>query len=76
MKKGTNHIVTPTLVELKSLANGDFFRRNIKGEQGKTTYTAEGYCRENKKYTGTDYSDMNRQIYLKGDTMVWVGFEF
>lgn len=41
-----------------------------------TVYSFDGYCRYNKKYTGTQYGDINKQIYKKKNTIVYIDFEF
>ncbi len=67
---------TPTLVAIELLTNGEYFRLNQAGKQGKKTYTADGYCRENKKYTGTDCDDFCAQTFKKKGTLVWIGFDY
>lgn len=61
-----------TVTPIEKVKKGDFFRRCGK----KIVYQAEGYDRENRKYCGTDYYDMNRQTYLKKGTLVEIGFTF
>lgn len=65
---GSDHKLKP----IEQLKKGEFFR--LKG--GKQVYTAEGYCRYNRKYTGTNYDDINRQTYKKKGTLIEYDFEF
>ena len=60
-------------VALKTVKRGQFFRRK---ENSKKTYTREGYDRSEKKYECHDYEDISGFIYLKGETKVWIGFDY
>lgn len=60
-------------VSLKSLKVGDFFKRKADASK---VYTRGNYDRTDKKYAGNDWDDISRAVYLKGETLVWVGFEF
>ena len=52
---------------------GEFFK--IK-ENSKKVYTREDYYRPEKKYQCGDFEDIGNAIYLKGETLVFVDFEF
>lgn len=43
--------------------------------QGKT-YIRGDYVRENKKYSLIDADDMNREVFISGDTRLMVGFTY
>ena len=60
-------------IELKQVKSGDWFRRK---ENSKAVFVRDSYCRSVKKIECYDWNDINRFIYLKPSTMVWVDFEF
>ena len=58
---------------LKELPMGEFFKRK---ENSKKVYMREDYYRPEKKYQCGDFEDIGNAIYLKGETLVFVDFEF
>lgn len=60
------------LVPIEKIKKGEFFR--LKG--GKQVYTAEGYCRLNKKYCGQSYDDISKFTYKRKGILVETDFEF
>lgn len=64
---------TVTPIKLKDVKKGDFLRRNLKTLK---TYTRGDYDRTYKKYRCDDWGDISRDILLKGNTVVYIGFDF
>ena len=62
-------------VLLKDVKKGDFFRRK---PDANTTFMKGDYFRDGgfNKYGASDAEDMNREIFLKGNTKVWVDFTY
>jgi hypothetical protein len=60
-------------IKIEDAKKGDFIRRK---PEAKTTFTAGGYCRFEKRYQLDDWHDISRCIYLKKGTEVYVGFDF
>lgn len=58
---------------IKSLKKGDFFKRK---ESAKKVYTKQDYDRDERKYICHDESDISNFLYLKGDTKVFIGFDY
>jgi hypothetical protein len=59
--------------KLSDLKKGEFFKRKA---DARKVYRKGDYDRTDRKYAGEDESDISRTIYLKGDTMVYVGFDY
>jgi len=66
-------------VQLKDVKKGEFLRRK---PDAKTTYIRGDYVREiwmtgvHYGYSCIDDMDINREIFLKGTTKVWIGFTY
>jgi hypothetical protein len=60
-------------VPLRSVKVGDFFRRKA---DSKKTYIRQSYIRDGKVFECDDTDDISRAIYLKGSTLVFVGFTY
>lgn len=60
---------TPCL--LKNAKLGEFITRN---PSTRIVFTRGEYDRQSKRYALNDYNDHNRQLFLAGDTVVYVGF--
>ena len=58
---------------LKDLPQGEFFRRK---KDSKVVYTREHYNRDIKKYTCVNYENIGKEIYLKSNTKVIIGFTY
>lgn len=63
--------------KLKDLKPGAFFtRKPIEEPKENQVYLRGAYDRAQKKYECTNFGDMNKVIYLKGETIVYQGFTF
>jgi hypothetical protein len=60
-------------VALKDVKPGDFL---VRKPGAKTVFTKNHYDRASKTYSLSDYEDYNREIFLKGSTIVYVGFTY
>lgn len=61
-------------VQLKTLERGDFFK--LKPTETSTVWVKGGYFREVGKYSTYKFDDTNHERLLKGDTLVYIDFEF
>ena len=61
------------MVPLRDVPKGEFVRRK---EGAKTTYRKGDYDRALKAYSLTDWDDASREIFVKADKLVHVGFTF
>ena len=62
-----------TQIKIRDLKQGEFF---IRKPDAKKVYVRDGYCGTSKKFIGGDWSDISREVLLKGDTIVFTGFDF
>ena len=62
-------------VQLRDVDKGEYIKRK---KDSQTIFIKEHYVREDgwNRYCLSDIYDMNRSIFLKVNTMVWVGFTF
>jgi hypothetical protein len=60
-------------VNIKSVKQGEYIKRKA---DAKTVYIKGDYDRASKSYECTDTEDINRQIYIKADKPVFVGFTY
>ena len=60
-------------IRLKDLKRGEGF---VRKPNSATIQTREDYDRREKKYLCGYWDDINKSLYLKGDTFVWAGFTF
>ena len=58
---------------LKSLKQGEFFKRRPTSH---TVYTRGQYDRSLKRFCCPDEGDISREICLKGDSLVYIDFEY
>ena len=58
---------------LRDVKRGDFVRRKAGAA---TVYTRGDYDKSRKRYSLGDYSDVGREVFLKGDTIVYIGFSY
>ena len=58
---------------LSDLKKGEFFKRKA---DARKVYRKGDYDRAERKFAGMDEDDISRTIYLKGSTMVYVGFDY
>jgi hypothetical protein len=68
------------LAYLKDVKKGEYLKRSLKARQ---IYTRSDYVRGKdylgrtiNKYACDDVYDISREIYLKGSTIVWIGFYY
>ena len=61
------------LMRLSDVPNGEFVKRTY---SAKEIYTKCEYDRTSKKYCLEAESDISKVIYLKGSTVVFVGFTY
>lgn len=59
--------------KLSDLKKGEFFRRKA---DARKVYRKGDYDRAERKFECDDTDDISRSIYLKGDTRVYVGFDY
>jgi len=60
-------------ITLKSVKPGDYVKRKA---DAKSIYVKGAYDRTTKSFCLVDVDDINRCIYLKGNTQVFVGFTY
>jgi hypothetical protein len=65
-----------TTTTIEKVKKGEFFMLRAGEPKMTNVYTAEGYCRMNRKYTGGKYSDISACVYRKKGTIVYIDFEF
>jgi hypothetical protein len=61
------------MYKLSDLKKGEFFKRK---PTARKVYTKGEYDRGSKKYGCGDYEAVGSEIFLKGDTLVYVGFDY
>ena len=69
---------TPTEVEIREIAAGEFFTLRDYGESPDESrvYIRGDYDRSEKKYEAVKFNDCNHYTYLKPTRKVYVGFTF
>tara|TARA_R110000787_G_scaffold152064_4_gene265858 strand:- start:2775 stop:2972 length:198 start_codon:yes stop_codon:yes gene_type:complete len=62
-------------LKLKNVKEGEYFKKK---QNSNKTYIKGAYIRDGglNKYSIIDFEDVNREIYLKGDSTVYIGFTF
>lgn len=60
-------------VKMRDIKKGEFFKRKA---DAKKVYIRGEYCRSTRKYIGDDTDDISREILIKGDALVYVGFTY
>lgn len=60
-------------INIKLVKPGDYIKRKI---DAKTVYVRGEYDRITKSFSCTDTNDMNREIFIKSDKSVFVGFTY
>lgn len=61
------------VVTARNIAKGEFVKRKADSLK---VYVRGDYCRISKAYVLQDWSDINRQIYVKADKPLYIGFDF
>ena len=59
--------------KLSDLKKGEYIKRKA---DARKVYRKGDYDRAERKYACMDEDDISRTIYLKGDTLVYVGFDY
>ena len=59
--------------KVSDLKKGEYFKRK---PDARKVYRKGDYDRAERKYECGDTDDINRAIYLKGDALVYVGFDY
>lgn len=60
-------------IKLKDVTVGTFVKRK---PDAHAVYTRGEYDRSDKRYALDDWMDISRSIYLKGDTVVYIDFDY
>jgi hypothetical protein len=60
-------------VKIRECPMGSFIKRK---SLAKTIYIRGHYDKQSKTFSCIDAEDMNREIFLKGDTLVFEGFSY
>ena len=60
-------------IALRHVGIGDILKRK---PNAKTVFVVNHYDRASKTWSLSNWHDMNKEIFLKSDTMVYVGFTF
>ena len=60
-------------VLLRNIRRGEYVKRT---PTAKTVYVRGGYDLATKSYSLTDCDDMNREIFVKANKVVFVGFTY
>jgi hypothetical protein len=60
-------------ITIKSVKPGDYIKRKIDAQ---TVYIKGAYDRATKSFSCVDANDMNREIFIKSDKPVFVGFTY
>lgn len=58
---------------IRHVGNGDLIKRKPNANQ---VYVINHYDKASKSYSCSDYYDMNKEIFIKSDKLVYVGFDF
>lgn len=59
---------------IRNLKKGEFFR--LSDRETASVWVRGEYVREAKKYSTYKYDDVNHELLLAGDRIVFVGFTF
>lgn len=59
--------------KIKDLKKGEFFKRKA---DSKEVYIKGDYDRASKSYSCIAFSDINKEIFIKANKLVYVGFTF
>jgi hypothetical protein len=60
-------------VTIKQVKQGDYFKRK---PDAKTVYIRGEYCKASKAYSCIDAEDINKELLIKGDKVVVIGFTY
>jgi hypothetical protein len=60
-------------LRIKDTPKGEYIK---KAANSQVVFVRGDYDREIKRYACADTEDFNREVYIKGDALVWVGFTY
>ena len=60
-------------VTIKTVKPGEFIKRKA---DSKAVYIKGDYCRVSKGYSCIDANDISKEIFIKGDKIVFIGFTY
>jgi hypothetical protein len=60
-------------VTIKAVKQGEYIKRK---EDSKAVYIRGEYCKASKAYSCIDANYINKEILIKGDKLVFVGFTY
>ena len=60
-------------IMLKDVPRGELVKRK---PDAKGVFIRDDYCRGEKRYALQSWDDINKFVYLKGATIVYIDFEF
>ena len=63
-------------VQIKNIKKGEFFKREVKGQPAEKVYIKGDYDRATKTYSCVAFDDINKEIFIKANKSVFVGFTF
>lgn len=64
-------------MKLKDLKRGEFFtRKPIEYPRDAQVWTRDEYDRTSKRYCCSNFDDVNRELELRGETVVYTDFIF
>lgn len=68
-----NTITTEGMMPVRDLPVGEYVKRK---PDAKATYIRGQFDRASKRYSLADCDNVGREIWVRGDTFVFVGFEY
>lgn len=60
-------------VTIKQVKQGDYFKRKA---DAKAVYIRGEYCKASKAYSCIDTDNINKELMIKGDKIVVIGFTY
>jgi hypothetical protein len=60
-------------ITLKNVRKGEYFKRSLTTN---VVYIRGEYVREAKKYSCTDAEDINKEMLIDGEKLVYIGFTY
>ena len=70
LKETKMHATTATLKQIKA---GDYIKRKI---DAKAVYIKGAYDRATKSFSCIDTEDISREVFIKADKLVFIGFTY
>ncbi len=66
-------VETTTTKALRDVKPGEYFKRK---PDARAVFVRGAYDRATKRISATDFDDINRELFIKPDALVVVGFTF